>query len=59
MGEKVTSLDDPVARKNFRVAVIRPDHVEHLDLTDPAKARRLKYTFDAASGEWSTEETWP
>ena len=58
MGEKVTSLDDPVARKNFRVAIIRPEQVEQLELTDPSKAKRLVYTL-SKSGDWETEETWP
>jgi hypothetical protein len=59
MGEKVDDLDDPVARKNFRVVIIKPDSVESLDLSDPSKARRQRYTYDESSGEWKHEETWP
>lgn len=58
MGEKITTLDDPVARKNFRVVVIRPDVVEMLDL-NPDSAHREIYTFDTKSDDWKTEETWP
>ena len=59
MGEKVMSLEDPVARKNFRVVVIRPDEVESTNLSDPESARRQVYKFDPSSGSWSHEETWP
>lgn len=56
--------DDPVARKNFRLVIIVPDEVEQTDLSDPAKARRYRYTFDAsgetrANGGWKTAELWP
>lgn len=50
-------LNDPVARKNFRVIVIKPEEVEQLDLSDPAKARRQQYTY--VDGEWKHEELWP
>ena len=59
LGEKVTTLDDPVARENFRVVVIKPEEVESLDLSDPEKARRQVYKYDQSSGKWSHEETWP
>ncbi|KAI9800279.1 MAG: hypothetical protein M1833_003393 [Piccolia ochrophora] len=65
LGQKVTDLEDPLARKNFRVAVIRPDVVEQLDLSDPATARRWRYTFVGGAGggtpgeEWKKEEMWP
>ena len=62
MGAKVDDLHDPVARKNFRLAIIIPDSVEQTDLSDPAKARRFRYTFDEtnkANGGWRTEELWP
>lgn len=50
--------------------IIKPDQVEQVDLTDPAEARRWKYTYvgSAASnseeggeavGEWKKEELWP
>lgn len=62
LGGKVDDLHDPVARKNFRLVVIVPDAVEQIDLSDPEKARRYKYTFDEstkANGGWRTEELWP
>ena len=59
MGEKVTTLDDPVARRNFRVVVIRPEQVEQLELTDPSQAKRLVYTLNGKTGQWDVEETWP
>jgi len=66
LGQKVDDLHDPVARKNFRVVVIRPEEVEQLDLNDPSRARRWRFTFvgekgqaDGAIGEWKMEELWP
>ncbi|KAF2083147.1 hypothetical protein K490DRAFT_52411 [Saccharata proteae CBS 121410] len=59
LGTKVEELDDPVARKNFRVVVIKPEEVEQTDLSDPATARRYRYKFDAETAEWKSEETWP
>lgn len=67
LGQSVTDLHDPVARENFRVVIIKPDEVEQLDISDPTKARRWKYTFvlapetDASEGEgtWQVEELWP
>lgn len=70
LGQKVTGLEDDIARKNFRVIIIRPDEVEQLDLTEPDKARRWKYTYVGPDGghagqrgenvgEWKKEELWP
>jgi hypothetical protein len=64
LGARVSGLDDPVARKHFRVVIIVPESVEQTDLSDPAKARRYRYTFDEsgdtrANGGWRTEELWP
>lgn len=59
LGEKVEDLEDPVARKHFRVMVIKPEEMESVDLSDPSKARRQVYTFDDKTGEWSHVETWP
>ena len=59
LGEKVTTLDDPVARQNFRVVVIKPEMVESTDLSDPTKSRRQQYRYDGSSGQWSHVETWP
>lgn len=59
LGDKVEDLHDTVARKNFRVVVIKPEEVEQLDISDPTKAYRLKYTYVDSSGEWEKEECWP
>jgi pyridoxamine 5'-phosphate oxidase len=64
LGQKVDDLQDEIARKNFRVCIIRPEEVEQVDLSEPDKARRWKYTFvgsdgEDAIGEWKTEELWP
>lgn len=56
---KVDDLHDKYARKNFRVVVIKPEEVEQLDLSDPAKAFRHKFTYNEDSGEWKMEELWP
>lgn len=59
LGEKLDDLDDVVARKNFRVCIIKPDTVESIDLSDPKKSRRQVYEFDAQKGSWSHTECWP
>lgn len=59
LGEKVEDLEDPTARKNFRVVVIKPEEVESVDLSDPKTARRQVYKFDSETGSWSHEECWP
>ncbi|PQE13690.1 zn 2cys6 transcription factor protein [Rutstroemia sp. NJR-2017a BVV2] len=67
LGQKVSDLNDEVARKNFRVVVIKPESVEQLDLSEPDKARRWRFTYVGPSGggneeivgEWKKEELWP
>lgn len=59
LGESVEDLEDSVARKHFRVCVIKPDEVEKLFLADPIKAQRWRWTFDKSSGDWIEEELWP
>lgn len=54
LGEKVSDLDDRIARQNFRVVVIRPSVVERLDLGDPARSRRHRYTFVGPGSSSST-----
>jgi hypothetical protein len=46
--------------------IIRPEEVEQLDISDPATAKRFKYTFVVekgqgaeGKGEWKVEELWP
>jgi pyridoxamine 5'-phosphate oxidase len=58
-GEKVTDLHDPVARKNFRVVVIRPEEIDQVDLTDYGKGQRWKWTLSNGDGQWHKIELWP
>lgn len=57
LGDKLEDLDDEVARKNFRVCIIKPDVVESIDLSDPKKSRRHVYEF--SNGSWTHTECWP
>lgn len=72
LGQKGGHLeDDAQARKNFRVAIITPEEVERLDLSDPEKAKRWLFTLSKEFGgpggdenstpnkEWNEVETWP
>ncbi|KAL1998333.1 hypothetical protein VTN02DRAFT_6391 [Thermoascus thermophilus] len=74
MGENVHDLHDPVARKHFRVVVIRPEEVERLDLSQYGNPKRWKWVFvDAGEvgdkgtvvqeggqrGRWQEIEVWP
>lgn len=71
LGQKGGHLsEEPLARANFRVAVITPEQVECVDLNDPEKAKRWIYTLSEEFGgpggkaektqnEWNVVETWP
>jgi pyridoxamine 5'-phosphate oxidase len=61
LGQKVTNLHDPVARKNFRVVVILPEEVERLDLSNQEDPRRWKWTLvnDETGSHWVKTELWP
>lgn len=59
LGTKVEDLNDPFARKNFRVVVIRPEEVESVDLTDPSTSRRHRYLYNQKTDSWDYEELWP
>lgn len=71
LGQKAGHLsEDELARKNFRVAVITPEQVERVDLSDPEKSKRWIYTLAEEFGgpggtgerterEWNVVETWP
>ncbi|MCJ1477626.1 hypothetical protein MMC13_006299 [Lambiella insularis] len=66
LGQKVSDLNDKIARSNFRVVVIKPDEVEMTDLNNPETARRHRYTFVSKKnehgemeGQWTDEELWP
>ncbi|KAI1130504.1 pyridoxamine 5'-phosphate oxidase-domain-containing protein [Nemania abortiva] len=64
LGQKVTDVNDPVARANFRVVVIVPDELDQADLSDPEHPRRWIHTYvggshGRAQHEWETVEVWP
>jgi hypothetical protein len=59
LNQKGDDLQDPVARGNFRVAVIRPEEVERLDLSDLQNVRRVKWTFVPADNKWVETDLWP
>lgn len=61
LGQKVTDLNDPIARANFRVVIIKPEVVEQTDLSDPATSRRYVYTLitEGDHATWRKEEQWP
>jgi pyridoxamine 5'-phosphate oxidase len=42
--------DEELARKNFRVAVITPEEVEQVDLSNLAEAKRWVWTLSKESG---------
>lgn len=63
LGQKVTDLQDSIARQNFRVVVIVPYEVDRTDLSNPERGRRWIYKFTtdqkAESGNWEKAELWP
>ncbi|KAL1968012.1 hypothetical protein VTN77DRAFT_2429 [Rasamsonia byssochlamydoides] len=66
LGQKVTDLHDPIARRHFRVVVIRVEEVDRLDLVDHAESKRWRWTFvsdghgaDGGDGRWEEVEVWP
>ncbi|KAI9830637.1 MAG: hypothetical protein M1819_005447 [Sarea resinae] len=69
LGQKLTNIDDPIARENFRVVIIKPSEVESLEIADPSTARRRRWTFvgdtedgtgkNGIHGGWTEEELWP
>ncbi|KAI9928376.1 hypothetical protein ASPWEDRAFT_26548 [Aspergillus wentii DTO 134E9] len=59
LGQKVDDIFDPIARKNFRVVVIRPEEVEQLDVSDYENPQRWNWTWDEKKGQWEEVELWP
>lgn len=61
LGQKVDNLDDPIARKHFRVLLVVPEEVDRVDLTDPSRGRRWNYKLSGPEGDgkWKTTELWP
>jgi pyridoxamine 5'-phosphate oxidase len=58
LGQKVSDINDEIARQNFRVVVIRPLVVELVDLSDPSNGKRRTWKYQK-DGSWSEEELWP
>ena len=70
-GQEVEDLHDEVARHHFRLAVIVPDQVDRVDLSDPRRGRRWVYTRIGGPGNepsrpggqveggWEKVEVWP
>jgi pyridoxamine 5'-phosphate oxidase len=56
-GQKVHDLHDSVARRHFRVVVIKPEVVERLDLSDYENPRRWRWALEG--GRWVEVELWP
>lgn len=72
LGQKGGNLkDEDLARRNFRVAIITPEEVEQVDLSDPENSKRWIWTLSEEAGgpggheksnpiqEWNMVETWP
>ncbi|OTB06343.1 hypothetical protein M426DRAFT_319075 [Hypoxylon sp. CI-4A] len=71
LGQKVTDLNDEVARANFRLVVVVPDQVDRADLSDPERGRRWLYTYvggdeveptksgGLVESGWEKVEVWP
>jgi len=72
LGQKAGHLsDEPLARKNFRVAIITPEQVEVVDLSDPTNSTRQIWTLSEGAGgpggpqaseslgEWNRVDMWP
>ncbi|KAI1381781.1 pyridoxamine 5'-phosphate oxidase-domain-containing protein [Hypoxylon crocopeplum] len=70
LGQKVTDLNDEVARDNFRVVVIVPEEIDRCDLSDPERGRRWVYTYVGGKSTpstpgglvedgWEKVEVWP
>ncbi|RMJ21800.1 hypothetical protein PHISP_07325, partial [Aspergillus sp. HF37] len=57
LGQKVHDLHDSVARRHFRVVVIKPEVVERLDLSDYENPRRWRWVLEG--GRWVEVELWP
>ena len=72
LGQKAGNLEEEeIARKHFRVAIITPEEVEAVDLSDPSECKRWIWTLAEETGgpgggdnarlvgEWNVVETWP
>jgi pyridoxamine 5'-phosphate oxidase len=72
LGQTAGNLEEEeIARRNFRVAIITPEEVEAVDLSDPSASKRWIWTLAEENGgqgggdssrpvgEWNIVETWP
>jgi pyridoxamine 5'-phosphate oxidase len=60
LGQDCQDLDDPVARKNFRVVIIRPFCVDRIDyVKQTGTALRERHTLDMDALEWKVQNLWP
>ncbi|KAI1394072.1 pyridoxamine 5'-phosphate oxidase-domain-containing protein [Hypoxylon trugodes] len=70
LGQKVTDLNDEVARSNYRVVVIVPEELDRVDLSNQERARRWVYTYAGEEQQpqkpggviedgWEKVEVWP
>lgn len=61
LGQKVTDLQDNIARSNFRVVLIVPEQVDLVDLSDPSRHRRWQHTLVPTDNgrSWHSAELWP
>lgn len=59
LGQKVTSLDDDLARENFRVVAIVPEEVDRVDLNDMGRRWNYKFVGEPSVGAWQVTELWP
>jgi pyridoxamine 5'-phosphate oxidase len=71
LGQEAGNLEDEdLARSNFRFAIITPEEVEAVDLSDPSASKRWIWTIAEKGGghggdglrpvdRWDMVETWP
>lgn len=56
LGQEVNELEDPVARRNFRVLAIIPEGVDQVNLKDQT---RCIYEYVSSNGNWEMYDVWP
>ncbi|DAA72923.1 TPA_exp: Uncharacterized protein A8136_4848 [Trichophyton benhamiae CBS 112371] len=64
-GKGLVDLTDPVARKNFRVVVIKPEEVEYIHDEGPGNIRNERFRWKLVPSDsqytwrWVEEQLWP
>ncbi|EZF29902.1 hypothetical protein TMEN_5929 [Trichophyton mentagrophytes] len=64
-GKGLVDLTDPVARKNFRVVVIKPEEVEYIHDEGPGNIRNERFRWKLVPSDsqytwhWEEEQLWP